>query len=471
VAKKEIRKVRVPVPEREPLERIKDFKEVKIGYSPQLAVEEAKRCLQCPHSPCVDACPVNVPIPQFIKLIAEGKFVEAARKIKEENIMPSVCGRVCPQEIQCEGACVVGKVGDPVAIGALEAFAGDHEASVGYEKFEIKEKSGKRVAVVGSGPAGIACAADLLKYGHEVVIFEALHEPGGVLIYGIPEFRLPNETVQRELEFLKEMGAEIRLNFVVGKTATIYELLEEFDAVFIGSGAGLPYLLNVEGINLNGIYSANEFLTRVNLMRAYEFPEYDTPVFTGKRLAVIGGGNTAMDVARTAVRLPDTEEVYVVYRRSEKEMPARVEEVRHAKEEGVIFKTLTSPLRFVGEEGWVKGIECIKMELSEPDESGRRKPVPIPGSEFILEVDSVVIAIGQGPNPVVVDGVKEIRRGKKGEIIVDPETFMTDLPGVFAGGDAIRGGSTVIVAMGDGRKAARSIHKYLTQGYNSSSTK
>ncbi|RKQ61689.1 sulfide dehydrogenase (flavoprotein) subunit SudA [Thermovibrio guaymasensis] len=471
MAKKEIRKVRVPVPEREPLKRIKDFKEVKIGYSPQLAVEEAKRCLQCPHSPCVDACPVNVPIPQFIKLIAEGKFVEAARKIKEENIMPSVCGRVCPQEIQCEGACVVGKVGDPVAIGALEAFAGDHEASVGYEKFEIKEKSGKRVAVVGSGPAGIACAADLLKYGHEVVIFEALHEPGGVLIYGIPEFRLPNGTVQRELEFLKEMGAEIRLNFVVGKTATIYELLEEFDAVFIGSGAGLPYLLNVEGINLNGIYSANEFLTRVNLMRAYEFPEYDTPVFAGKRLAVIGGGNTAMDVARTAVRLPDTEEVYVVYRRSEKEMPARVEEVRHAKEEGVIFKTLTSPLRFVGEEGWVKGIECIKMELSEPDESGRRKPVPIPGSEFILEVDSVVIAIGQGPNPVVVDGVKEIRRGKKGEIIVDPETFMTDLPGVFAGGDAIRGGSTVIVAMGDGRKAAKSIHKYLTQGYNSSSTK
>ena len=464
MGKREIRKERVPVPEREPSVRIRDFKEVKLGYSPQLAVEEAKRCLQCPHSPCVDACPVSVPIPQFIKLIAEGKFVEAARKIKEENIMPSVCGRVCPQEIQCEGACVVGKVGEPVAIGALEAFAGDHEASVGYEKFEVKEKSGKRVAIVGSGPAGISCAADLLRYGHEVVIFEALHEPGGVLIYGIPEFRLPNETVKRELEFLKEMGAEIRLNFVVGKTATIYELLEEFDAVFISSGAGLPYLLDIEGLNLNGVYSANEFLTRVNLMRAYRFPEYDTPVFTGKRLAVIGGGNTAMDVARTALRLPDTEEVYVVYRRSEKEMPARVEEVRHAKEEGVIFKTLTSPVRFVGENGWITGIECIKMELSEPDESGRGRPVPIPGSEFILEVDSVVIAIGQGPNPVVVDGVKEIKRGKKGEIIVDPETLMTDLPGVFAGGDAIRGGSTVIVAMGDGRRAAKSIHKYLTQG-------
>ncbi len=461
MAKREIIKKRVPVPERDPQERIKDFKEVKLGYTPQLAMEEAKRCLQCPTSPCVEACPVRVPIPQFIKLIEEGKFVEAARKIKEENIMPSVCGRVCPQEIQCEGACVVGKVGDPVAIGALEAFAGDHEASVGYERFEIKEKTGKKIAIVGSGPAGIACAADLVKWGHDVTIFEALHEPGGVLVYGIPEFRLPNETVKRELEFLLNMGVKLELNFIVGKTKTIYELLEEFDAVFIGSGAGLPYMLNIEGLNLNGVYSANEFLTRIIFMGANKFPEYDTPVFTGKRVAVIGGGNTAMDVARTAKRLKEVEEVYIIYRRSEAEMPARVEEVHHAKEEGIIFKTLTNPIRFIGENGWLKAIECVKMELSEPDESGRRRPVPIPGSEFTIEVDTVVMAIGQGPNPVVVEGVEEIRKGKKGEILVDPETLMTDLPGVFAGGDVIHGGSTVIIAMGDGRRAAKAIHEYV----------
>jgi len=461
MAKREIIKKRVPVPERNPQERIKDFKEVKLGYTPQLAMEEAKRCLQCPTAPCVKACPVSVPIPQFLKLIEEGKFVEAARKIKEENIMPSVCGRVCPQEIQCEGACVVGKVGDPVAIGALEAFAGDYEASVGYEKFEIKEKTGKKIAIVGSGPAGIACAADLVKLGHDVTIFEALHETGGVLVYGVPEFRLPNETVKREIDFLLNMGINLELNFIVGKTKTIYELLEEFDAVFIGSGAGLPYMLNIEGLNLNGVYSANEFLTRIIFMGANKFPDYDTPVFTGKRVAVIGGGNTAMDVARTAKRLKEVEEVYVIYRRSEAEMPARVEEVHHAKEEGVIFKTLTNPVRFIGENGWLKAVECVKMELSEPDESGRRRPIPIPGSEFLLEVDTVVMAIGQGPNPVVVEGVKEIRRGKKGEILVDPETLMTDLPGVFAGGDVIHGGSTVIIAMGDGRKAAKTIHEYV----------
>jgi glutamate synthase (NADPH/NADH) small chain len=461
MAKKEIRKDRIPVPERDPEERIKDFNEVKLGYTPSLAIEEAKRCLQCPASPCVDGCPVSVPIPQFIKLIAEGKFVEAARKIKEENILPSVCGRVCPQEIQCEAVCVVGKVGTPVAIGALEAFAGDHEASVGYEKFEIKEKTGKKVAIVGSGPGGIACAADLVKLGHSVTIFEALHEPGGVLVYGIPEFRLPNETVKREIEFLQSLGVEIKLNFIVGKTKTIEELLEEFDAVFIASGAGLPYMLNIEGLNLNGVFSANEFLTRVILMGARKFPENDTPVYTGKRLAVIGGGNTAMDVARTARRLKGVEEVYLIYRRSEAEMPARIEEVHHAKEEGVKFMTLTNPVRFIGEDGWLKAIECVKMELSEPDESGRRRPVPIEGSNFTIEVDSVVMAIGQGPNPVVVEGVEGIKLGRKGEILVDMETCQTDLPGVFAGGDVIRAGSTVIQAMGDGRRAARAIHEYL----------
>ncbi|WP_297446121.1 NADPH-dependent glutamate synthase [Desulfurobacterium sp.] len=463
MAKREIRKNRVPVPERPAEERIKDFNEVKLGYTPELAMEEAKRCIQCPTQPCVEGCPVRVPIPQFVKLIAEGKFVEAARKIKEENILPSICGRVCPQENQCEGVCVVGKIGDPVAIGALEAFAGDYEARVGIEKPEKAEPTGKKVAVIGSGPGGITCAADLAKLGHSVTIFEALHEPGGVLIYGIPEFRLPNEIVYRELEILKDLGVEIKLNCVVGKTKTLEELRKEFDAVFIASGAGLPYLLKIEGLNLNGVYAANEFLTRVNLMGASRFPDYDTPVYVGKRVAVIGGGNTAMDVARTAKRLKGVEEVYIVYRRSEAEMPARVEEVHHAKEEGVIFKTLTNPVKFIGKDGWVVGMECVKMELSEPDESGRRRPVPIEGSNFVLDVDTVVLAIGQGPNPIVMEGVEGLEVGKWGQIVVDPETCKTSLEGVFAGGDVIHGGSTVIQAMGDARKAAAAIHEYLLE--------
>ncbi|WP_022847032.1 NADPH-dependent glutamate synthase [Desulfurobacterium sp. TC5-1] len=463
MAKREIRKNRVPVPERPAEERIKDFNEVKLGYTPELAMEEAKRCIQCPTQPCVEGCPVRVPIPQFVKLIAEGKFVEAARKIKEENILPSICGRVCPQENQCEGVCVVGKIGDPVAIGALEAFAGDYEARVGIEKPEKAEPTGKKVAVIGSGPGGITCAADLAKLGHSVTIFEALHEPGGVLIYGIPEFRLPNEIVYRELEILKDLGVEIKLNCVVGKTKTLEELRKEFDAVFIASGAGLPYLLKIEGLNLNGVYAANEFLTRVNLMGASRFPDYDTPVYVGKRVAVIGGGNTAMDVARTAKRLKGVEEVYIVYRRSEAEMPARVEEVHHAKEEGVIFKTLTNPVKFIGKDGWVVGMECVKMELSEPDESGRRRPVPIDGSNFVLDVDTVVLAIGQGPNPIVMEGVEGLEVGKWGQIVVDPETCKTSLEGVFAGGDVIHGGSTVIQAMGDARKAAAAIHEYLLE--------
>ncbi|WP_456437651.1 NADPH-dependent glutamate synthase [Desulfurobacterium sp.] len=463
MAKREIRKNRVPVPERPAEERIKDFNEVKLGYTPELAMEEAKRCIQCPTQPCVEGCPVRVPIPQFVKLIAEGKFVEAARKIKEENILPSICGRVCPQENQCEGVCVVGKIGDPVAIGALEAFAGDYEARVGIEKPEKAEPTGKKVAVIGSGPGGITCAADLAKLGHSVTIFEALHEPGGVLIYGIPEFRLPNEIVYRELEILKDLGVEIKLNCVVGKTKTLEELRKEFDAVFIASGAGLPYLLKIEGLNLNGVYAANEFLTRINLMGASRFPDYDTPVYVGKRVAVIGGGNTAMDVARTAKRLKGVEEVYIVYRRSEAEMPARVEEVHHAKEEGVIFKTLTNPVKFIGKDGWVVGMECVKMELSEPDESGRRRPVPIEGSNFVLDVDTVVLAIGQGPNPIVMEGVEGLEVGKWGQIVVDPETCKTSLEGVFAGGDVIHGGSTVIQAMGDARKAAAAIHEYLLE--------
>ncbi|WP_456396329.1 NADPH-dependent glutamate synthase [Desulfurobacterium sp.] len=463
MARKEIKKSRIPVPERPAEERIKDFNEVKLGYTPELAMEEAKRCIQCPTQPCVEGCPVRVPIPQFIKLIAEGKFVEAARKIKEENILPSICGRVCPQENQCEGVCVVGKIGDPVAIGALEAFAGDYEAKVGIEKPEKAEFTGKKVAVIGSGPAGITCAADLAKLGHSVTIFEALHEPGGVLIYGIPEFRLPNEIVYRELEVLKDLGVEIKLNYVIGKTKTLEELRKEFDAVFIASGAGLPYMLKIEGLNLNGVYAANEFLTRVNLMGASRFPDHDTPIYVGRKVAVIGGGNTAMDVARTAKRLKGVEEVYIVYRRSEAEMPARVEEVHHAKEEGVIFKTLTNPVKFIGEDGWVVGMECVKMELSEPDESGRRRPVPIEGSNFVLDVDTVVLAIGQGPNPIVMEGVEKLEVGKWGQIIVDPETCKTSLEGVFAGGDVIHGGSTVIQAMGDARKAAAAIHEYLLE--------
>ncbi|OMH41062.1 NADPH-dependent glutamate synthase [Desulfurobacterium indicum] len=463
MAKKEIKKNRIPVPERPAEERIKDFNEVKLGYTPELAMEEAKRCIQCPTQPCVEGCPVRVPIPQFIKLIAEGKFVEAARKIKEENILPSICGRVCPQENQCEGVCVVGKIGDPVAIGALEAFAGDYEAKVGIEKPQKDEPTGKKVAVVGSGPGGITCAADLAKLGHSVTIFEALHEPGGVLIYGIPEFRLPNEIVYRELEILKDLGVKIKLNYVIGKTKTLEELREEFDAVFIASGAGLPYMLKIEGLNLNGVYAANEFLTRVNLMGASRFPDYDTPVYVGKKVAVIGGGNTAMDVARTAKRLKGVEEVYIVYRRSEAEMPARVEEVHHAKEEGVIFKTLTNPVKFIGKDGWVVGMECVRMELSEPDESGRRRPVPIEGSNFVLDVDTVVLAIGQGPNPIVMEGVDGLEVGKWGQIVVDPETCKTSLEGVFAGGDVIHGGSTVIQAMGDARKAAAAIHEYLLE--------
>lgn len=465
MAKREIIKERVPVPERAPEERVKDFKEVKLGYTPQLAMEEAKRCLQCPHSPCVKACPVNVPIPQFIKLIEEGKFVEAARKIKEENILPSVCGRVCPQEIQCEGACVVGKVGEPVAIGALEAFAGDHEASVGYEKIVITEKRNKRVAVVGSGPAGIACAADLLKLGYEVTIFEALHEPGGVLVYGIPEFRLPKKIVEREVEYIKRLGVKIETNVVVGKTIPVDEILKEYDAIFIGVGAGAPKFIGIPGTNLNGVYSASEFLTRVNLMKAYKFPEYDTPITIGKRVAVVGAGNTAMDAARTALRV-GAEKVMIVYRRTEKEMPARLEEYHHAVEEGIEFHWLRQPVEYVGDEnGHVIGIKCAVMELGEPDADGRRRPKPTGEYEFI-EADMVIEAIGQQAQRILLDEFPQLKRNKKGYIEADLETGATSVKGVFAGGDIVTGAATVIEAMGAGKKAAKAIDRYLSGEWN-----
>ncbi|AEC52472.1 putative oxidoreductase [Pyrococcus sp. NA2] len=468
---------RVPTPERSVEERVRDFGEVNLGYTWELALKEAERCLQCPkeYAPCIKGCPVNIDIPGFIRALRENKddpdkaVREALKIIWASNSLPAITGRVCPQEEQCEGVCVVGKVGDPINIGKLERFVADYAREHGIEdellREEIKgiKKNGKRVAVIGAGPAGLTCAAELAKMGYEVTIFEALHEPGGVLIYGIPEFRLPKEIVKKELAKLKELGVKIETNVLVGKTITFEELRKEYDAIFIGTGAGTPRIFPWPGVNLNGIYSANEFLTRVNLMKAYKFPEYDTPVKVGKRVAVIGGGNTAMDAARSALRLGA--EVWILYRRTRKEMTAREEEIKHAEEEGVKFMFLVSPKRFIGDEnGNLKAIELEKMKLGEPDESGRRRPIPT-GETFIMEFDTVIIAIGQTPNKTFLQTVPELKVDKKGRIIVD-ENLMTSIPGVFAGGDAIRGEATVILAMGDGRKAAKAIHEYLTKKNN-----
>ncbi len=457
---------RQPMGEQDPKERVKNFYEVPYGYTPEQAMAEAKRCIQCKKPLCVGGCPVGIDIPWFIRLIEEGKFVEAARKLKETNGLPAVCGRVCPQEDQCEKVCIVGKKYEPVSIGRLEKFAADYEREHGEVMIpNLPKWTGKKVAVVGGGPAGLAVAGDMVKLGHKVTIFEALHVAGGVLVYGIPEFRLPKKIVESELDYLVKLGVEIELNAVIGKTDTVDELFENgYDAVFVGSGAGLPNFMGIPGENLVGVYSANEYLTRVNLMKAYQFPEYDTPVIQGRRVAVIGAGNTAMDAARTALRLCP-EEVSIIYRRSREEMPARLEEIHHGEEEGIVFRLLTFPKRFIGDhDGRLVGAECVKMELGEPDDSGRRRPVEVKGSEFIVDLDVAIISIGNGANPLIQQSTPDMNVNKWGNITIDQETGRTSKKGVFSGGDIVRGGATVILAMGDGRRAAASMHEYLSTG-------
>ena len=451
------------MPEQDPLSRIKNFREVALGYGEKEALAEAARCLQCRKRPCVAGCPVEIDIPAFIAAIEKGEFAAAAAKLKEKNNLPAICGRVCPQETQCEAMCTLGKKGEPVAIGRLERFAADFEAAQGETAPPPRPRpTGKRIAVIGSGPAGLTCAGDLARMGHAVTIFEALNSPGGVLTYGIPEFRLPKAIVEREVDYIRSLGVEILLDQVIGCSTTLQELLASgYEAAFIGIGAGLPMFMNIPGENLNGVYSANEYLTRSNLMKAYLFPEYDTPIKRGRRVAVIGGGNVALDSARTALRL-GAEKVSIVYRRSRAEMPARAEEITHAEEEGVVFKYLTLPQRILGEKGWVRGMECLEMELGEPDESGRRRPVPIPRSEFEIGVDLVIMAIGTRANPLLPSSLPELQLNKWGYIEADPESGRTSLPNVFAGGDIVTGSATVIEAMGAGKRSARAIHHQLT---------
>jgi glutamate synthase (NADPH/NADH) small chain len=453
------------MPEQPPAERIKNYNEVPYGYTPEQAIAEAKRCLECGRPICVEGCPVNINIPAFLKLVVEGDFRGAINIIKETNALPAVSGRVCPQEEQCEGKCALSKRFESVAVGRLERFAADWEASQGTPPIpDLPPPTGKKVAVVGSGPAGITVAADLVKMGHHVTIFEALHEPGGVLVYGIPEFRLPKAIVRREVEYVCSLGVKLVKDFVVGAAETVDELLEEYDALFLGTGAGLPWFLNIPGENLNGVYSANEYLTRANLMKAYRFPEYDTPIARGKRVATVGGGNVAMDSARTALRLGADESI-IVYRRSREEMPARAEEIHHAEQEGIRFELLTTPVAFHGDSNnWVKEIECIRNQLGEPDASGRRRPVPIKDSNFRISVDVAVLAIGQSPNPLIPKTTPDLKTGKDGVVIIDNETGKTSKKGVFAGGDVATGGATVILAMGQGKKAAKAIDEYLKTG-------
>jgi glutamate synthase (NADPH/NADH) small chain len=463
VEKKEKPKIpKQKMPEQDPKVRAKNFKEVPFGYSPELAQLESSRCLQCKKPKCIEGCPVEIDIPAFIKLISEGDYVGAARKLKERNGLPAVCGRVCPQEDQCEKVCIVGKKDDPVAIGRLERFAADWERGKGEVSVPEKVPStGKKVAVVGAGPAGLTLAGDLILKGHEVTVFEALHKAGGVLIYGIPEFRLPKEIVDAEVHYLERLGVRVEADCVIGRLETVDELLQEYDAIFLGLGAGLPQFLNIPGENLCGIYSANEYLTRSNLMKAYLFPQYDTPIARGKNVAVFGAGNVAMDSARTALRL-GADRVRIIYRRSREEMPARIEEIHHAEEEGIEFFLLTAPIKFLGNDnGWVTGVECLRMELGEPDESGRRRPIPIKGSEFQLECDMAVVAIGAGANPLLPTTTPGLELNKRGYIVADLETGKTTKPGVWAGGDIVTGSATVILAMGAGRKAGNSIHEYL----------
>ena len=454
---------RQPMPEQDPKVRARNFDEVPLGYTPEMAKTEALRCITCKSPACVQGCPVEVDIPGFIALVMEGDFIGAAKKIKTTNALPAVCGRVCPQEVQCEAQCVRGKKAEPVAIGRLERFVADYERGTGEVSIPDKPiPTGKKVAVVGSGPSGLTVAGDLVQLGHEVTIFEALHKTGGVLVYGIPEFRLPKAIVAAEVDYLEKLGAKIETSSVIGKVATVDELFEEgYDAVYLGTGAGLPTFMNIPGENLNGVYSANEYLTRSNLMKAYKFPEYDTPIVKGKNVAVVGGGNVAMDSARTAMRL-GADHVYLVYRRSRDEMPARIEEIHHAEQEGIELHLLTNPIRYIGnDKGWVVGVECLKMELGEPDESGRRRPVPMKGSEFVIDIDTAVIAIGAGANPLVQSTTPGLKTNKWNYIVADEETGQTSREGVFAGGDIVTGAATVILAMGAGRKAANAIHQYL----------
>jgi glutamate synthase (NADPH/NADH) small chain len=463
---KERKKIpRQKMPEQDPRRRRHNFEEVPYGYTEEIAVNEAQRCLKCKKPLCVTGCPVNIRIPDFIKLIEEGKFVEAAWKLKEQNALPAVTGRVCPQESQCEAKCILGKKGDPVSIGRLERFAADFERRSGKTNLpELAGPTGKKVAIIGAGPAGLTVAGDLIKLGHKIVIYEALHETGGVLVYGIPEFRLPKEIVRYEVDYLRKLGVEIITDYVVGKARTLDQLLQnDYDAVFIGTGAGLPMFMGIPGENLVGVYSANEYLTRSNLMKAFRFPEYGTSPIRSKRVVTIGGGNVAMDSARTALRLGA--ESIIVYRRSRQEMPARDEEIHHAEEEGVDFRLLTNPVRVIGDDqGRVKAIECIKMELGEPDESGRRRPVPIEGSEYIIECDTVIPSLGNRPNPLIPMTTPDLKTTRWGTLDCDPDTLQTSKKGVFAGGDIVTGAATVISAMGAGKTAAASIHEYLMTG-------
>ncbi|MGA2797913.1 MAG: NADPH-dependent glutamate synthase [Thermoguttaceae bacterium] len=454
---------RPPMAEQLPEIRIRNFNEVPLGYSPEEARAEAARCLKCKKPKCVEGCPVRVDIPGFIKLIEEGDFDRAAQKIKETNCLPAICGRVCPQESQCEALCLLGKKGDPVAVGRLERFAADYERQQG--KIELPQKApltGKKVAVIGAGPAGLTVAGDLVLLGHEVTIFEAFHRPGGVLIYGIPEFRLPKAIVEAEVDYLVRLGVDLQLNQVIGNSIDMDELLngEGFDAAFIGVGAGLPTFMGVPGENLGGVYSANEYLTRSNLMKAYDFPNYDTPIVRGRNVCVVGGGNVAMDAARTARRLGG-ENVYILYRRSLDEMPARAEEIHHARQEGIIFKLLCAPLEYIGDQqGMVCRVRCQEMELGQPDDSGRRRPVPKAGAEFILDTDLVIVAIGSGANPLLTQHTEGMELNRRGYIVAD-ETGRTTREGVWAGGDIVTGSATVILAMGAGKAAAKDIHNYL----------
>ena len=462
MAKRNMDPKKTAMPEQDAKKRAANFEEVALGYTEEMAQNEAMRCLQCKNQPCVAGCPVNVQIPDFIGLIAEGKYVDAYEKIRETNGLPAVCGRVCPQETQCEERCVRGIKGEPVGIGRLERFCSDYAIAEGTKPTECKPSIGKKAAIIGSGPAGLTCAADLAKAGVDVTVFEAFHTPGGVLKYGIPEFRLPKALVQKEIDAVKAMGVKIETNMVMGRVLTIDDLKEMgYETIFIGTGAGLPRFMNIPGENLNGVYSANEFLTRINLMKGYKFPEHDTPVVRHKNLAVIGGGNVAMDAARCAKRL-GAENVYVVYRRSEAEMPARNEEIHHAKEEGIVFSFLVNPTEILGDDkGYVTGMTLQKMELGEPDSSGRRRPVPVEGSEYNIELDAAVVAIGQSPNPLMRETTPDLKTQSWGGIIVDDETGATSIPGVYAGGDAVSGAATVILAMGAGKDAAKAMIEYM----------